>query len=73
MSSTTRRRPRTVLPVRSAALGGVLRATWLFPLDLAFRVFGLPVSKLFTKLVVQFCVHFIPCLFRMIRNHLVCI
>jgi hypothetical protein len=27
--------------IRSAAFGGVLRATWLFPLDVAFRVLGL--------------------------------
>jgi phenylacetate-CoA ligase len=28
-------------PVRSATFGGLLRATWLFPLDVAFRVLGL--------------------------------
>jgi phenylacetate-CoA ligase len=28
-------------PLRSATFGGLLRATWLFPLDVAFRVLGL--------------------------------
>ena len=28
-------------PLRSATVGGLLRATWLFPLDVAFRVLGL--------------------------------
>ncbi len=28
-------------PIRSATFGGLLRATWLFPLDVAFRVLGL--------------------------------
>lgn len=41
MRSKARRDPEIPLSVRAATLGGILRATWLFPLDVAFRVLGL--------------------------------
>jgi phenylacetate-CoA ligase len=41
MRSIAHRATTTSRAVRAASVGGFLRAAWLFPLDIAFRVFGL--------------------------------